>query len=69
LQPGFFIFTLGLKADSDKAPKNLKIKLINLQWDINLNQKFYEMECAMLLSPCAKRKVKNDCNVWQHLCM
>jgi hypothetical protein len=37
MEPEFFILPLGLKADSDKGPKNLQIELISLQCDINLN--------------------------------
>jgi hypothetical protein len=34
------LFGFPLKADIEKIPENLKMELINLQCDTNLNQKF-----------------------------
>jgi hypothetical protein len=38
----FMLFAFPLKADTEKAPENLQIELINLQCDTNLNLKFSE---------------------------
>jgi hypothetical protein len=39
---GIYVFAFRLKADIEKAPENLQMELINLQCDINLDQKFSE---------------------------
>jgi 17beta-estradiol 17-dehydrogenase/3beta-hydroxysteroid 3-dehydrogenase/mitotic-spindle organizing protein 1 len=42
MEPEFMSFAFPLKADIEKASKNLKMELINFQCDTNLNQKFSE---------------------------
>jgi hypothetical protein len=39
---GIYAFAFPLKADIEKAPKNLQTELTNLLCDTNLNQKFSE---------------------------
>jgi hypothetical protein len=72
----FMLFVHPLKADTEKAPENLQMELINLQCDTNLNQKFSEAKLQDFYSYLPKEKfpllrsfwVKNDCNVRQHVC-
>jgi hypothetical protein len=40
MEPEFTVFAFPFKEDIEKAPENLQMELINLQCDINLNQKF-----------------------------
>jgi 17beta-estradiol 17-dehydrogenase/3beta-hydroxysteroid 3-dehydrogenase/mitotic-spindle organizing protein 1 len=42
MEPEFMLFAIPLKADTEKAPENLQMELINLQCDTNLNQKLSE---------------------------
>jgi hypothetical protein len=37
MEPEFMLFAFPLKADTEKAPENLQMKLINLQCDTNPN--------------------------------
>jgi hypothetical protein len=51
-----FVFVLPLKADVENAPENLQMKLINLQYDTNLTQKFYETDLRDFYSCLPKEK-------------
>jgi 17beta-estradiol 17-dehydrogenase/3beta-hydroxysteroid 3-dehydrogenase/mitotic-spindle organizing protein 1 len=42
MEPEFMLSAFPLKADTEKAPENLQMELINLECDTNLNQKFSE---------------------------
>jgi hypothetical protein len=44
MEPEFVLFAFLLRADIEKALENLKMELINLQCDTNLNQKFCEIK-------------------------
>jgi hypothetical protein len=50
------LFAFPLKVDIEKAPENLQMKLINLQCDTNLNQKFYETKLQDFYSYLPKEK-------------
>jgi hypothetical protein len=75
MEPELLLYAFPLKADIENAPQNLKMELINLQCDTDLNQMFSETICQNLIptcqqkiSLCADFWIKNDCNVQQHLC-
>jgi hypothetical protein len=56
MEPEFMLFAFPLKADIEKAPENLLIEFINLQCDINLNQKFSETNFPDFYSYLPKEK-------------
>jgi hypothetical protein len=55
MEPEFMLFAFPLKADIEKAPENLKMELINLQCDTNLNQKFSEKNCKIFIFTCQNK--------------
>jgi 17beta-estradiol 17-dehydrogenase/3beta-hydroxysteroid 3-dehydrogenase/mitotic-spindle organizing protein 1 len=56
MEPEFMLFAFPLKADIEKAPESLKMELINLQCDTDLNQKFSETKLQDFYSYLPKEK-------------
>jgi 17beta-estradiol 17-dehydrogenase/3beta-hydroxysteroid 3-dehydrogenase/mitotic-spindle organizing protein 1 len=56
MDPEFTLFAFPSKADTEKAPENLQMELINLQCDTNLNQKFFETKLQHFYSYLPKEK-------------
>jgi hypothetical protein len=56
MEPEFLLFVLPLKADSENAPGNLQIELINLQCDTNLTWNFSETDLQDFYSYLPKEK-------------
>jgi hypothetical protein len=76
MEPEFMLFAFPLKADIEKAPENMQMELINFRCDTNLNLKFSETKLQDFFLTCQKKYFlysghlyKNDCNVWQHVCV
>jgi hypothetical protein len=56
MEPEFMLFAFPLKADMEKAPENLQMKLINLQCDTDLKQTFSETKWQDFYSYLSKEK-------------
>jgi hypothetical protein len=56
MEPEFMFFAFPFKAAIEKAPEIFQMKLINLQCDTNLNQKFSETKLQDFYSYLPKEK-------------